>query len=131
MHSLAAMSVYLSLVFWRIFFLLLCAYVVWLWVRWLRLPETVTPKWRAGAAVAGFCLATFSTVLSVFLFIHAAFTGGYPFDHPVEVFCLRWGFLAALLGLVAGAAGKGRLRPHIAVISTLNLLLWFMDAMAR
>jgi hypothetical protein len=112
-------------------FLSLCAYVLWEWVRWVRSGEKVTPKWRAGTAVAGFCFVTFSTVLSVFLFAHAIFTGGYPFYHPVELFCIRFGSLTALLGLVASIAGKGKLRPHVAVIATLNLLLWFMDALAQ
>jgi hypothetical protein len=77
------------------------------------------------------CLATFSTALSVFLFIHAIITGGYPFYHPVELFCIRFGFLTALLGLVASIVGKGRLRFHVATISTVNLLLWLVDAAAQ
>jgi len=114
-----------------LFFLSVCAYVVWEWVTWIRSKERVTPKWRGRTAIAGFCFATFSTILSVFLFVHAAFTGGYPFYHPIELFCIRVGSLTALLGIIASIASKGKLRPHIAVVSTLNLLLWFMDAMAQ
>jgi hypothetical protein len=109
----------------------LCAYAIWGWVRWLKSGEVVTPKWRSRTAFAGFCFATFSMVLSVFLFIHATFTGGYPFYHPVELFCIRFGFQTALVGLVAAIVGKGKLRPHVAVISIFNLLLWFADAMAQ
>jgi hypothetical protein len=112
-------------------FLLLCAYVAWEWVTWFRSGNKVTPEWRARTAFAGLCFATFSTVLSVFLFVHATFTGGYPFYHPVELFCMRSGFLMALLGLVASIVGKGKLRPHVAAISTLNLLFWFIDAAAQ
>jgi hypothetical protein len=57
-----------------LFFLLLIVYVVWEWVQWARSTEKVTPSWRAGIAVAGFCFATFSMALSVFLFAHASFT---------------------------------------------------------
>ena len=113
---------------WLIF-LLLCVYVIRQWVKWFRPREVITPKWRAVTTVAGFSFATLSTGLSVFLFVHAAFTGGYPFYHPVELFCIRFGSLTALIGLVSATVGKGKLRPHVAVVSTLNLLLWFLDAM--
>lgn len=112
-------------------FVLLCAYVAWGWVGSFRLGEKVTPKWRASTAIAGLSLATFSTVLSVFLFVHATFTGGYPFYHPVELFCIRWGSLTALLGLAASLMGKGKLRLHVAAISIVNLLVWFGDAVAQ
>jgi hypothetical protein len=112
-------------------FLLLCAYVAWEWVTWFRPGKKVAPEWRGRTAFAGLCFATFSTVLSVFLFVHATLTGGYPFYHPVELFCIRFGFLTALLGLVASFVGKGKLRPHVAAISTLNLLFWFIDAVAQ
>jgi hypothetical protein len=112
-------------------FSLLCAYVTWEWVRWFGPGEKVTPKWRGATAVAGLCFATFSTVLSVFLFVHAILTGGYPLYHPVELFCIRFGFLAGLIGLAASIMGKGKRRLHVAAISTINLLLWFMDAVAQ
>ena len=112
-------------------FILLGAYVAWEWVRWFRSREEVTPKWRGNTAFAALCFATLSTVLSVFLFVHATFTGGYPFCHPVELFCIRFGFLTALLGLVASIVGKGKLRLHVAAISIVNLLFWFVDAVAQ
>jgi hypothetical protein len=120
---LRPVSTLVSLLFW--------SYVVWIWVGWVTSTERYTPKWRAATAVAGLCFATISTVLSAFLFIHATITGGYPFYHPVELFCIRLGSLTALLGLVAAIAGKGRLRLHVAAISILNLLVWFSDAMAQ
>jgi hypothetical protein len=61
-------------------------------------------------------------------FIHATVTGGYAFYHPVELFCIRVGSLTALLGLAARLTGRGKVRLAVTVISTLNLLLWFMDA---
>jgi hypothetical protein len=107
--------------------LMLGAYVVWVWVSWFRLGEKVIPKWRARIAVAGFCFASFSTVLSAFLFVDGSFAGGYS----VESFGIVFGLPTAMLGLVASIVGKGRQLPHVAVISTLNLLLWFMDGLAR
>lgn len=79
----------------------------------------------------GLCFATASTGLSAFLFVHATLTGGYPYYHPVELFCIGMGSLTALLGLVAAIRGKGKLklRRSVAAIATLNLLLWFADAM--
>jgi hypothetical protein len=109
-------------------FLLLCAYVAWEWVTWFRVGNRVTPGWRARTVFAGLCFATLSTVLSVFLFVHATLTGGYPFYHPVELFRIRFGFLTALLGLAASIVGKGGIRPHVAAISTLNLLFWLWVA---
>jgi hypothetical protein len=122
------MPLFLNPIPWLIF-LLLCVYVIRQWVKWFTPREVITPKWRAVTTVAGFSFATLSTGLSVFLFVHAAFTGGYPFYHPVELFCIRFGSLTALIGLVSATVGKGKLRPHVAVVSTLNLLLWFLDAM--
>jgi hypothetical protein len=112
-------------------FLLLSTYVIWKWLTWFRSAKNVTQDWRGYAGFAGLCLATFSTALSVFLFVHATITGGYSFYHPVELFCIRFGLLAALLGLVASIVGKGRLRLQIAAISTVNLLLWLIDAAAQ
>jgi hypothetical protein len=107
------------------------AYVVWSWVRWLRADQRNIPQWRAVVASVGLFCATVSTVLSAFLFIHAVITGGYTFYHPVELFCIRAGSVTALFGIVAALAGKGNVDGHVAVISTLNLLLWFIDAMSQ
>jgi hypothetical protein len=112
-------------------FLLFFGYVVWGWVGWLRSSEKVSPQWRAIIAVAGLCFATVSTVLSIFLYVHAVVTGGYPLFHPIEIFCIRLGSLTAFIGLMSAIVGKGKIRIHVAVISILNLLLWFMDAMAQ
>jgi hypothetical protein len=118
-------------VIWTVLYLLFTAYVAWVWIRWFRLAEKVTPKWRSAVAVSSLLLATLSTLLSVFLFVHAAFTGGYPFMSPPELFFLRLGLLSGLLGLIAAIVGKGRLLHHVAIISVLNLLLWLMDAMGQ
>ena len=109
-----------------------CVYVVWQWAQWFGSEEkSLLPRWRARTAFAGLCFATLSLALAVFLFVHATYTGGYPFYHPVELFCIRFGSVAALLGLVASVFGKGRIRPHVAGISALNLLVWFADAVAQ
>jgi len=114
-------SLFLFTAFWT--------YIVWNWVRWLRSARGDAPRWRLALTFLGLCFATASSFLSAFLFIHAILTGGYPFYHPVELFCIRVGALTALLGLIGALLGKGKLRIPVAVMSTLNLLLWFMDAM--
>ena len=81
--------------------------------------------------VAGLYCATASTILNAFMFVHAVITGGYPFYHPVELFCIRVGSLTALLGVTCSIIGRGKPRLHIAVISVLNFLVWFADAMAQ
>lgn len=118
-------------VIWTVLFLLFSAYVVWVWIRWFRLGEKGTPRWRKAVAVSALVLATISTLLSVFLFAHAAFTGGYPFMSPPELSFIRFGFFSALLGLITAIVGKGRLLHHVAIISVLNLLLWFIDAVGQ
>lgn len=82
-----------------------------------------TPKWRAGMFLLALCFATLSTTLSTFLFVHNTFTGGYPFYHPVEMMCIRYGFLIAFFGILASVAGEQALRLHVAALSTLNLFL--------
>jgi len=114
-----------------VLFVVFWAYVVWVCVRQLRSEQGNAPKWRSVVASLELFCATVSTVLSAFLFIHAVITGGYPFYHPVELFCIRVGGLTALLGIVAALAGKGRVDGHVAVISTANLLLWIMDAVGQ
>src|SRR6202035_5469008 len=59
---------------------------------------------------------TLSVALNVYLYVHALYTGGYPFYHPVELMCIRWGSLTALLSIVAASAGKGRGRIPLAII---------------
>ena len=121
------MQLYLDPI-WSVLYFLFCSYVVWTWVRWFRSEDKDTLKWRRFAALAGLCFATASTGLSAFLFVHAIFTGGYPYYHPVELFCIFIGGLTALLGLMAALHGKGKLRLPVATISILNLLLWLYDA---
>lgn len=63
------------------------------------------PKGRRLATVAALVFVTISTGLLVFLLVHAAITGGYPFYHPVEIACIDVGLLTALLGIVIGVRG--------------------------
>ena len=114
-----------------VLFLLFWGYVVWVWIRWLQLAEKTTPQWRRAVALSSLLLATLSTLLSAFLFLHASFTGGDPFMSPPELFFIRLGLLSALLGLIAAVVGKGRLLHHVAIVSVLNLLLWIMEAMGQ
>jgi hypothetical protein len=114
-----------------VLFLPFWAYVVWCWVQWLRTDQKDIPKWRAAVAFVGLSCATLSTALSAFLFIHAVITGGYTYYHPVELFCIRAGTFTALLGIVGAVAGKGNVDGHVAVISILNLLLWFIDGVSQ
>jgi hypothetical protein len=70
-------------------------------------------------------------ILSIFLFVHATFARGYPIYHPVELFCIILRFVYSTAGLLASIVGKGKVRPHVAAISTLILLVWFANAMAQ
>jgi hypothetical protein len=116
---------------WFIFFLFYCGFLIWYWAAWLKSKPKVLQNWRVAVLLVGFLCATLSVMLNNYLYVHALYTGGYRFYHPVELMCIRWGTLTALLGIVFAIAGKGRGRIPLAVISALNLLLWFADAMAQ
>src|SRR6266480_2586744 len=112
--------------------LLFWAYVAWSWYRWYRsCDDSTAPKWRKMTILFGFTLVSFSTGLNIFMTIHAILTGGYPFYHPVELFCIRAGSLASFIGLLAVALGKGKLRIPTAISSSVTLFLWFADAMSQ
>jgi hypothetical protein len=113
-----------------IFSILYCGFLLWCWVAWFR-PKPKVQEWRTAALLVGLVFTTLSAALHVYLYVHALYTGGYPFYHPVELMCIRWGSLTALLGIVAASVGKGRGRVPLAIISVLNLFIWFTDAMAQ
>jgi fluoride ion exporter CrcB/FEX len=116
---------------WSIFFVLYCGFLIWCWVTWLKPKPKVLQNRRAAILLVGLLRATLSTTLAVYLYVHALYTGGYPFDHPVELMSIRWGALAALLGIVAAIVSKGRGRTPLAMISVLNLVFWFAAGMAQ
>jgi len=96
-------------VYWisLLFFLSLFGYIVWVWRTRLKSSDEAGPKWKSVTSIAGLCFATVSTGLAEFLYIHAAFTGGDPFYHPIELFCIRFGMLTAVLGFpLACAVGQ-------------------------
>jgi len=113
---------------------LLCAwfFIAWKWFKLLRTPSGELPsRWRIWATTGAVLSVAISTGLDVYLLVHAAYTGGYPYYHPVEMFCLRYGSLTAMLGVVGGAIGRAKLRLAVTLLSLANFLLWFMDAMAQ
>jgi hypothetical protein len=116
---------------WFIFFAAYCGFLIWCWVAWIRAKPKPLRNWRAATILAGILCATISVALNVFLYVHALYTGGYPFYHPVELRCIRWGTLTALLGIAAAIVGKGGGRIPLAVISVLNLVMWFAAGMAQ
>jgi hypothetical protein len=111
-------------------FILGWGYLVWNWVGWLKSGLQI-PKWRSVMNGVGLSLVTISSILATFLYVHAVFTGGYPYYHPTEMLCMGIGVLTALAGLAAAIAGKGKVRISVTVISMLNLLLWFIDGVSQ
>lgn len=110
--------------------LLFWAYIAWRSVALVRRTDSLL-GWRPGATFAALLFVTISTGLAVFMSIHTAFTGGYAFGDPVEMFCLRVGFWCALVALIAGPGGMKKLRLSVSILAFINLLLWFMDAMGQ
>jgi hypothetical protein len=116
---------------WFIFFVLYFGFLIWCWAAYFRSKPSVLHSWRAAVLLVGLLCATLSVALNLFLYVHALYTGGYPLFHSVELRCIRWGTLTALLGIVAASVGKGRGRTPLAAISVLNLVLWFAAGMAQ
>ena len=114
-----------------IFFALYCGFLLWCWTTWFRSNPKILEKGRSAVLLVGLLSATFSVTLNAYLYVHALYTGGYPFYHPVELMCIRWGILTALLGIVAASVGTGSGRIPLAIISVLNLLLWFATGMTQ
>jgi hypothetical protein len=112
------------------FYILYCSFLLWCWAAWFRGKPKVR-EWRTAVLLVGLLCITVSVALSVYLYVHALYTGGYPFCHPVELMCIRWGSLTALLGIVAASVGKGPGRVPLAIISVLSLMMWFAGAMAQ
>jgi hypothetical protein len=111
-------------------FILGWGYLVWNWVGWLKSGLQIQ-KWRTVMNGVGLSFVTIFSILASFLYVHAVITGGYPYYHPIEMLCMGIGALTALAGLAAAIAGKGKVRISVAVISMLNLLLWFIDGVSQ
>lgn len=105
-------------------------YIVWRSVKILSRAEKLLAS-KPGFTFAALLCVTVTTGLAVFIGIHAAFTGGYPFYDPVEMFCIRLGFFSALLALLAAPAGVRKLRLSVSLLALINLILWFIDGMAQ
>jgi hypothetical protein len=106
-------------------------YVARTWMRWSRNdPRPARPQWRSGITAVGFAASTVSLAVIVSLAIHALITGGLRYYHPVLLFAARFGFVAALLGIVAALIGSGQLEVPTIVCSGLCLLIWFVEGVA-
>lgn len=62
---------------WFIFYLAYCGFFVWCWATWITSKPKVLQSWRAAALLSGMLFVAISVALSVFLYVHAMYTGGY------------------------------------------------------
>jgi hypothetical protein len=135
MNPIAALAVRVGFIGFLCFGLLIlgvATFAVFRWLRWSRNDnKAVEPQWRGTLALFGFAVSTLSLFAAVGLWIHALFTGGFPFYHPVLLFVLRIGFWAAVLGLLSGLIGKGQLRFPAIVCSVVCFVIWLSEAMAQ
>jgi hypothetical protein len=109
----------------------ICVALAAAWSSWAQYQRArqVLPKWRGVATVFGLGSGTFSSILSIFLLVHAAYTGGYPVQTSrIEAFCIVFGFFSGLLGLLAALLGRGLPRICVALLSACNLCFWLLDA---
>jgi len=107
-------------------------YVVRAWVRWFRAQVRLTPpRWRSGITTVGFGASTLSLAAIVAVGVHALFTGGLPYYHPVLMVTFGVGFLTASVGVFAALIGTGQLEVPTIISSVLCLLIWLVEAMAQ
>jgi hypothetical protein len=135
MNPIAAMAVPAGLIPFLCFGLLIlgvATFAVFRWLQWSRNNrKAVEPQWRGESARFGFAVSTLSLFGAVGLWIHALFTGGFPYYHPVLLLILRIGLWAALVGFVSGLMGKGQLRFPAIVCSVVCFAIWLSEAMAQ
>jgi hypothetical protein len=102
------------------------------WSQWSRnANKVVEPPWRGALTLIGFAVSTLSLLAALGLWIHALFTGGFPFYHPILLTFLRVGFWTAVMGLLSGLVGKGQLRLPTIVCSIVCFVVWLSEAMAQ
>ena len=102
------------------------------WVRWFRCETKLTPpRWRSGAATVGFASATVSLGVIISIGVHAIFTGGLPYFHPLLLLAFKVGFLASLTGILGAVIGRGQLEKPAIISSVLCLLIWIVEAAAQ
>jgi hypothetical protein len=106
-------------------------FVIWSWRKVLLSGTNSHRGWRAGASFGGLCVASLNASLALFLLVHSVLAGGFPYYHPVEMFCIFAGAILSLLGLGASVVGAGKLRLYVGAISIACLLIWFMDATSQ
>jgi hypothetical protein len=85
-------------------------------------------------SLVGFVLASVSAALEIGTGTYGQFINGFPFEDPTLLRIFRWGFLLALLGLIAGLFGitnKTPLRWKAPALSTVLLLLWVGQVMGE
>lgn len=109
-----------------------CSYIVRSWVRWSRSDvKLAAPRWRSAVTLFGFLTVNVSLAVFIAVGVHAIFTGGLPYYHPVLILAFRIGFLAALMGMLAALIGKGQLDKPTIISSLLCLLIWFAEGLAQ
>jgi hypothetical protein len=108
------------------------SYIVRSWVCWSRSDvKLVAPRWRSSVSLIGFLAVNISLAVFIAVAVHAIFTGGLPYYHPVLILAFRVGFLGALLGSLAALVGKGQLDKPTIISSLLCFLIWFAEGLAQ
>ncbi len=86
------------------------------------------PSWRARAQVGAWAMASISAFLFLGTSVYTRGNGGFAYWDPTLMRIYRYGTLTAMVGLVTGLLGVGRVRATIVGLSGTMLLVWFIVA---
>jgi hypothetical protein len=108
------------------------ALTVWGWFRW-----SVRTKERsvfASLSLAGFSVATLSSLLAVSTIIYSLTASAFSYYAPTLIGIYRWGALISLAGLtlsIAGAVRTNPLRWHAPICAFGIFLFWLFAAISE
>lgn len=112
----------------------LAAWVLWGWWAWTR---NRPPSLNVGVvfSLVGFSLGSLSAALAIGSGTYAQFRdGGFPFNDPILLRIIFFGFWSSLLGLVCSFIGIGNktpLRFKAPALSLFLVLLWMGQALGE
>jgi len=81
-------------------------------------------SWRTRVQVGAWVLSAASAALFFGTTLWARIMGGFPYYDPTLMAIYTCGFFTALLGLVLGAFGVGRIRLSVVALSVTMVFVW-------
>ena len=101
--------------------------LIWGWILFVRRPQLQTVS--SILSLVGLFLGTASAILGVFMVVHAAITGGYPYYDPRAMRICAVGALLSLAGVALGIGGAfqpGSLRWQVPISGVCMTAFWII-----